>query len=54
MWTMCAQAPFAFGLETRVPFLDKDFLQLCMNIDPADKMVSRSRADLLDKLQSVS
>ncbi|KAI3438337.1 hypothetical protein D9Q98_000770 [Chlorella vulgaris] len=32
------KAPFAFGLETRVPFLDKQFLQVSMNIDAADKM----------------
>lgn len=31
------KAPFAFGLESRVPFLDKEFLQMAMNIDPADK-----------------
>ncbi len=28
----------AWGLETRVPFLDKDFLEYAMNIDPQDKM----------------
>jgi len=32
---------FAFGLEARVPFLDKAFLQLAMNIDPAEKMCDR-------------
>ena len=32
------KAPFAFGVETRVPFLDKQFLEVAMNIDPADKM----------------
>ena len=32
------KAPFAFGLETRVPFLDKQFLEVSMNIDAADKM----------------
>lgn len=32
------KAPFAFGVETRVPFLDKTFLEVAMNIDPADKM----------------
>jgi asparagine synthase (glutamine-hydrolysing) len=31
------KAPFAFGLEPRVPFLDKSFLQLVMNIDPKEK-----------------
>ncbi len=28
----------AWGLEARVPFLDKDFLEYAMNIDPTDKM----------------
>lgn len=32
------KAPFAFGVETRVPFLDKTFLDVAMNIDAADKM----------------
>ena len=33
------KAPFAWGLEPRVPFLDKQFLETSMGIDPADKMV---------------
>jgi hypothetical protein len=33
------KAPFAFGLEPRVPFLDKAFLETSMSIDPAAKMV---------------
>lgn len=33
------KAPFAWGVETRVPFLDKAFLDLVMNIDPQEKMV---------------
>ena len=33
------KAPFAFGLEPRVPFLDKAFLDTSMTMDPADKMV---------------
>lgn len=32
------KAPFAFGIETRVPFLDKEFLSVAMNIDAAYKM----------------
>jgi asparagine synthase (glutamine-hydrolysing) len=32
------KAPFAFGVETRVPFLDKEFLEVAMNIDAAHKM----------------
>lgn len=38
------KAPFAWGLETRVPFLDKDFLQIAMNIDPKEKV-----CDMQDK-----
>lgn len=34
------KAPFAWGLEPRVPFLDKEFVRVCMGIDPAEKMVS--------------
>ena len=33
------KAPFAWGLEPRVPFLDRGFLDVCMSIDPAAKMV---------------
>ncbi len=33
------KAPFSFGLEPRVPFLDKAFLDTSMTLDPADKMV---------------
>ena len=40
------KAPFAFGLEPRVPFLDKTFLELVMNIDPQEKMVRRAALPL--------
>lgn len=33
------KSTMAWGLEARVPFLDRDFLDLCMNIDPSDKMI---------------
>lgn len=33
----------AWGLEARVPFLDKQFLEVCMNVDPAEKMIDRSK-----------
>ena len=33
------KAPFAFGLEPRVPFLDKAFVAAAMGVDPAAKMV---------------
>ena len=35
----------AWGIEGRVPFLDKDFLDVAMNINPADKMVQNSRIE---------
>ncbi|CAO2658804.1 Nn.00g065270.m01.CDS01 [Neocucurbitaria sp. VM-36] len=31
----------AWGVEARVPFLDKQFLNVAMNIDPAEKMIDR-------------
>ncbi|AMD21948.1 HFR093Wp [Eremothecium sinecaudum] len=33
------KSTMAWGLEARVPFLDREFLQLCMNIDPKEKMI---------------
>ena len=36
----------AWGLEARVPFLDREMLELAMNIDPADKMIDvKSKPD---------
>lgn len=35
----------AWGLEARVPFLDKEFLEMSMNIDPADKMIKDGRIE---------
>ena len=32
------KATAAWGLETRVPFLDREFLETAMNIDPQEKM----------------
>lgn len=32
----------AWGLEARVPFLDKAFLEVAMNVRPEDKMFSKS------------
>ena len=31
----------AWGVECRTPFLDKDFLNVAMNIDPAQKMITQ-------------
>lgn len=35
----------AWGLEARVPFLDKQFLEACMNIDPQEKMITKDRIE---------
>ncbi|PSR83524.1 hypothetical protein BD289DRAFT_435843 [Coniella lustricola] len=35
----------AWGLEARVPFLDKEFLEMSMAIDPADKMIKDGRIE---------
>jgi len=39
----------AWGLEARVPFLDKAFLEVAMNIDPKAKMFSKNAARVYDK-----
>jgi asparagine synthase (glutamine-hydrolysing) len=48
----------AWGLEARVPFLDKKFLEVAMNIDPKDKTFSKGEleqkdADGLPKMEKV-
>lgn len=35
----------AWGVEARVPFLDRDFLDVAMNIDPAEKMIRGGRIE---------
>lgn len=35
----------AWGVESREPFLDLDFLQLAMSIDPAEKMIREGRIE---------
>lgn len=35
----------AWGLEARVPFLDREFLDVTMNIDPAEKLISEERLE---------
>ncbi len=35
------KAMAAWGVEARVPFLDRDFLSFSMNLNPADKMVQK-------------
>ena len=38
----------AWGLEARVPFLDKAFLEVAMNIDPQAKMFSKGSQQQMD------
>ncbi|MEE4216994.1 MAG: asparagine synthase B [Xanthomonadales bacterium] len=35
----------AWGVEARVPFLDKEFLDAAMRINPADKMITQGRIE---------
>lgn len=35
----CNKAMSAWGVEPRVPFLDADFLEVAMNLDPEEKMI---------------
>lgn len=35
----------AWGLEARVPFLDKQFLETALDIDPADKLIAEGRIE---------
>ncbi|KAF2759591.1 asparagine synthetase [Pseudovirgaria hyperparasitica] len=35
----------AWGVEARVPFLDKKFLDIAMNIDPKEKMITKERIE---------
>jgi len=39
----------AWGLEARVPFLDKKFLDVAMNIDPKYKMFSKGSTQEVDE-----
>lgn len=36
------KSTFAWGLEARTPFLDRTFLEVCMNIDGAEKMCNNN------------
>ncbi|KAL7283497.1 hypothetical protein ACG7TL_002930 [Trametes sanguinea] len=42
------KSTMAWGLEARVPFLDKAFLEVAMNIDPKEKMFSKGSEQELD------
>lgn len=37
----CNKAMSAWGVEPRVPFLDADFLQVAMNLDPKEKLIRK-------------
>jgi asparagine synthase (glutamine-hydrolysing) len=39
------KAMSAWGVEARVPFLDKEFLDVAMSINPADKMITEGRIE---------
>ena len=39
----------AWGLEARVPFLDKVFLEAAMNVDPKEKQFSKGSSQETDK-----
>lgn len=39
----------AWGLEARVPFLDKAFLEAAMNIDPKEKQFSKGASQETDE-----
>ena len=39
----------AWGLEARVPFLDKAFLEVAMNVDPKDKMFAKGKDQAFDE-----
>ena len=36
------KAMSAWGVEPRVPFLDADFLEVAMNINPEEKMIKKA------------
>ena len=44
-WLRANKSMAAWGIEARVPFLGKEFLEYAMNIDPADKMCSDGKAE---------
>jgi asparagine synthase (glutamine-hydrolysing) len=43
------KSTMAWGLEARVPFLDKAFLEVAMNVDPKEKMFSKGSAQEVDE-----
>jgi asparagine synthase (glutamine-hydrolysing) len=43
------KSTMAWGLEARVPFLDKDFLEVAMNVDATEKMFSKGSSQQFDE-----
>ncbi|GAA6029496.1 hypothetical protein JCM8097_003708 [Rhodosporidiobolus ruineniae] len=43
------KSTMAWGLEARVPFLDKEFLEVALNVDPKEKMFSKGSLEQKDK-----
>ncbi|KAJ3812370.1 glutamine-hydrolyzing asparagine synthase [Lentinula lateritia] len=43
------KSTMAWGLEARVPFLDKQFLEVAMNVDPKEKMFSNGSSQEVDE-----
>lgn len=39
------KSTMGWGVEARVPFLDKEFLEVSMGIDPAEKLISKERIE---------
>lgn len=39
------KSTMAWGLEARVPFLDKEFLDVAMTIDPEEKLFKEGRME---------
>lgn len=40
------KSTMAWGVEARVPFLDRNFLDIAMAIDPAEKMIDKANGEL--------
>jgi asparagine synthase (glutamine-hydrolysing) len=40
------KALMSWGIEGRVPFLDKEFMDIAMNVNPKDKMVNKAEGKI--------
>ncbi len=43
------KSTMAWGVEARVPFLDRHFLDIAMDIDPAEKMIDKANGKSLSE-----